>query len=178
MIRANQISAVKALPCLILLCMAGLSACSGAPRSATADHELAAYAWLLGDWRADAGENFLHETWRMQGSRSFAGAGSTENRENGERKGFEQLELLSRDGKVFFIATVAHNPAPVPFALSGNDPERLVFANAEHDFPKKIVYKRVDHNHMRVEVSDGGSNGFALDFERITGESQGAAAGN
>ncbi|NNF52655.1 MAG: hypothetical protein HKN59_09485 [Gammaproteobacteria bacterium] len=160
---------------LLVMITLAVTACDGAPPESAATHELAAYDWLLGNWRAANGEQFVHESWKVSTSHSFAGQGSTETRGTGERKGFEELELVSRDGEVLFIATVAHNPAPVPFELASDDPHRLVFENKEHDFPKKIVYRRVDENRMRVEVSDGGSNGFALDFVRMTGGSQDAA---
>lgn len=160
------------LLCCVALMSTGLIGCAQTPATYDATDSirpgLTAYEWLLGDWRAEAGKNYVREQWDRSGPRSFSGLGSNENRTTGERKGYEQLELISRDGKVLFIATVQHNPAPVAFKLISDDPHQLVFSNPEHDFPKKIVYLHIDQDHYRVEVSDGGENGFALDFERMS----------
>lgn len=165
--------------CFVSLTGFGLGACVSSPAVDSPPHSLAAYQWLLGDWRADAGKQFVHEHWQIQDARSFAGIGGTENRETSERKESERIELVARDGKVFYIPTVPHNPAPVAFELINDDPDRPVFANPEHDFPKMIVYQRIDLNHLRVEVSDGGDKGFALEFEKLREEEQvDAAPGN
>lgn len=168
----------KLLISIVALAGYGLSGCAYSPAADSTPHDLAAYQWLLGDWRADAGEQFVHEHWQIQGARSFAGIGSTENRETGERKESERIELVARDGQVFYIPSVPHNPAPVTFELISDSPNRLVFVNPDHDFPKKVVYQRIDQDHFRVEVSDGASRGFALEFKRMARETSGAATGN
>ena len=163
---------------IIALAGYSMSGCAYAPAADTMPRDLAAYQWLLGDWRADAGKQFVHETWQVNDERSFAGIGSMENRETGARRVSERIELVARDGKVFYIPTVPHNPAPVVFELVSDDPHVLVFTNPEHDFPKKIVYRRIDRDHFRAEVSDGGSKGFVQEFKRMTGESPGATKDN
>lgn len=163
------------LICLVALAGAGLHACAHDPLADNAPQSLLAYEWLLGDWHADAGQQLIYEQWRRSGPQSFAGIGGNENRDTGERRVSEHIDLLARDGKIFYVPTVAHNPAPVVFALVSTGNDRLVFVNSTHDFPKTIVYQRVDQNHFRAEVSDGGSRGFVLEFMRITQEAPDAS---
>lgn len=174
MSRAAKLPGHASPTALLVLTTCLVIACTSAPQHETPTHTLAAYSWLLGEWRADTGKNYIHESWQAEGQHSFIGNGATQSKQGGERKGFERLELVSRDGKTFYVATVAGNPAAVAFTLSGNNPDQLVFTNPEHDFPKKIVYQRVGQDQLRVVVSDGGDRGFALDFTR-TNENLGNA---
>ncbi len=151
----------------ILLSALVMGACANGPdKSASQAPALVDLEWLLGDWQADAGKEIIYEQWRRQDAVSFAGTGSNESRETGERKEFERLQIISKGAKIFFVATVAHNPAPVAFELQNPKSNNLVFSNPEHDFPKMIVYERLDDSRLRVTVSDGGDKGFTLNFVR------------
>lgn len=162
-----QCASTPVCAALAVIVAALMPACSSAPHDTKAQQPLAAYSWLLGEWLSDSGDQRIHESWRAAAPDLYSGTGSTEDRHSGERKGFEQLQLVARDGRIFYVANVAQNPAPVAFALTSDDPYRLVFTNPQHDFPRKIVYELVAEEELRVEVSDGGERGFALNFTRL-----------
>ena len=125
------------------------------------DGELAEFHWLLGDWTA--GNGTITESWRSVSNHTFEGAGETNNDGKVSR---ESMRLVQMSDEIFFIAKVAHNERPVAFKLARDStPSRAIFVNAEHDFPKQIVYRQ-DGPDLVVEVSDGVSKGFEIHFSR------------
>lgn len=123
-------------------------------------------AWLLGTWTATSGKERLTEDWRRAGDATFEGEGSTWSIESGERTGSESLRLAAMSSGVYYIAKVAHNPLPVPFALTSCTAGILVFENPAHDFPRRLEYTYVAPDRMTVRVSDGLAKAFTLEFRR------------
>jgi hypothetical protein len=123
--------------------------------------------WLLGSWLADSGKRVITETWKEVSTTTFEGAGITRDRVEEAVVDGEALRLVAMAGAVFYIAKVAHNDYPVAFRLTSCEAERLVFENPDHDFPRRLEYRRVDTDRMEVLVSDGAERGFRLDFRRL-----------
>ena len=119
---------------------------------------------LLGDWRAETGERVVRESWREVSTDSWEGSGETRG-PAGERVDSESLRLVAMGGGVFYLAKVAHNVLPVAFELVEQSPGHAVFANPDHDFPRRIEYVLRD-GVLRVRVNDGGEKGFELTFTR------------
>lgn len=69
-------------------------------------------------------------------------------------------------GGVFYVSKVSHNELPVAFRLTTCTDGRFVFDNPQHDFPRRLDYRRVGADRLTVHVSDGGEKGFTLEFER------------
>jgi hypothetical protein len=123
-------------------------------------------AWLVGTWRAESRETVITETWVAVSGITFEGRGVTRARKDGGILDSEDLRLVVMGNAVFYIAKVAHNERPVAFRLTSCSDGRFVFENAEHDFPRRIEYRRVDDARLEVHVSDGGKRGFRLEFSR------------
>ncbi len=122
--------------------------------------------WLVGDWVSEGTTNITYESWQWQGDQ-LEGVGRSKSRASGEIRVTETLQLLSRNGDILYIPTVAHNPGPVPFTLVQHSPTRFVFENPAHDFPKRIVYERIADDRIRVTVSGDDGAGFAIEFGRL-----------
>jgi hypothetical protein len=54
---------------------------------------------------------------------------------------YEFLQIRESAVGLTYIAQV-EGKQPVQFRLTNQDPERLTFENATHDFPQKITYQR------------------------------------
>lgn len=52
----------------------------------------------------------------------------------------ESLKIERKDGSIFYVASVPHNPGPVEFKLIELSEKHVVFENPEHDFPQRISY--------------------------------------
>ena len=58
------------------------------------------------------------------------------------------------------------NRLPIAFELTVCEPQRLVFENPSHDFPKRLEYVATSADAMKVAVTDGKEKGFTLSFTR------------
>jgi hypothetical protein len=63
----------------------------------------------------------------------------------------ETLKLAYVDGQVCYVAiTPQHNNDPVLFPLEGIDKYTYSFLNNENDFPKWIIYQRINNRTLQV----------------------------
>lgn len=125
------------------------------------------FAWLLGDWHADEGNNTMHESWIEVSPLTFEGQGQTQSKTSSQSVTREFLRLVDMQGQIYYVAKVAHNPLPVAFKLSQCSTSSAVFENSGHDFPQKIVYQIDPENRLMVTVSDNNDKGFSIMFDRL-----------
>ena len=100
--------------------------------------------WLEGHWREDDTRvhnlvRFTEEVW-IEGK---AGAMFGINRSVRDRAtlSFEYMRIVEEDGQLVFIAQ-PNGAAPSRFPMVSHGPNEIVFANPEHDYPQRIVYRR------------------------------------
>ena len=127
---------------------------------------LESVAWLIGTWRAESRDTSITENWFATSDLTYEGRGVTRSRADGSIRDSEDLRLVAMGDGVFYVAKVAHNERPEAFRLTSCSDGRLVFENAAHDFPRRIEYRRMGEDRFEAHVSDGGSNGFRLEFTR------------
>ncbi len=159
--RAQRTDGARRLGLVAALLGFGWSAAAGA-----ACDSLASAHWLPGSWESASAKSITVETWRRATDTTFEGLGERRSAETGETVSSESLRLVEMEGEVFYLAKVAHNPWPVPFRLVVCDDDRLVFENAGHDFPTRLVYRREGEAGLTVEVSGADGEGFSLRFKR------------
>ncbi|NVJ48899.1 MAG: hypothetical protein HWE13_04615 [Gammaproteobacteria bacterium] len=145
---------------LILLCFSA-SLVAAEPCQTLADAK-----WLLGHWVSKQGEQQAEETWQQISADTFEGSGQVFKEQ--QLTSFESLRLVAMSDSVFYLAKVTHNPLPIAFKLTECAASRLVFENAQHDFPKRIEYHLESESTLQVVVSDGAAKGFTLRFTRMT----------
>ncbi len=122
-----------------------------------------AFEFLQGTWKADGRDTY--EKWEVF-EKAFRGKGY-KLRDNVESIS-EELEIREIDGAVYYLATVAsqNDGATIRFKMTEIGPDRLVFENPQHDFPKKIIYRRVSDEELAVQVLGADDKGFAMRFLR------------
>ena len=77
----------------------------------------------------------------------------------------EKLSLIEKEGELYYVADVEHNPEPTFFKITSITKSGFVSENPQHDFPKKIEYM-LEENRMTVVISDGEQKmGFV--FEKL-----------
>lgn len=129
------------------------------------EDELEPFGWLKGKWkRLDVKPNqTAFEIWKKEPSGELSGTGLTL---QGQDTVFvEHLRLTFKDGKIYYIADVSHNEAPVYFEVTQIRDDGFVCENPQHDFPKKMDYKRYDNKLTVIISGDGNSRSFM--FEKI-----------
>lgn len=122
--------------------------------------------WLLGHWIAVEGDKTFTEVWTKLSDTTFEGKGVTTKGASSAIVDGESLRLLQMEKGVFYVSKVMHNRLPIAFELTECSPQRLVFENPAHDFPRRLEYAAEAADQMTVRVTDGKDKGFTLRFKR------------
>jgi hypothetical protein len=99
--------------------------------------QLAQLAFMTGSWISDDGET--EELWLPPKGETMLGIARTV--KEGRTVFFEFLRIEIEGGTITMFASPRGKP-PVPFKLTESSNAKAVFANPDHDDPKKISYER------------------------------------
>ena len=126
---------------------AGSAFAQQAPRTASLD-------WLAGTWTQSRGDETVTESWVGPGNGLLVAVNLTTR--GTARKTFEFLRIADTPEGFSYFASPGGR-APVEFKLKEQGERRVVFENAAHDFPQRILYWR-DGEHLvaRIEGTTGG----------------------
>jgi hypothetical protein len=120
---------------------------------APAPAKLTELAWMSGDWQTPAGGKAqIEEHWTLPAGGTMIGMGRTV--VGGKTAEFEFLRLEQRGGDVFYVANPNARCPQTDFKLTSLSPQEAVFENLEHDFPKRVIYRKTSAG--LVASVDGG----------------------
>ncbi len=121
-------------------------------------------SFLQGTWKMDNKE--VYEHWDQLGSKKLKGVSYKIN--EGNVVVSEYLEITEEDNEIIYTATVPNqnNGVGVDFKLSKID-TTFTFENPDHDFPKKIVYQKLNETEVYIHVSDGKRKGFSYKMRKL-----------
>lgn len=109
--------------------------------------------WLSGCWQAADGSS---EYWTAQTGGSMFGIGIT--LREGKLRSHEFMQIHSApDGKLLFTAHPSGQSSATFKEQLLSDTE-VVFAKPEHDFPQRVIYKRLDDKRLQARI-EGEKNG-------------------
>ncbi|MGF1586938.1 MAG: DUF6265 family protein [Bacteroidales bacterium] len=119
--------------------------------------------FLEGTWKIE--NNEVYEHWDRLNESSMKGFSYIV--KDGKMSISEYLEISQIDGEISYTATVLNQNEgkPINFKLTKTD-STYTFDNPDHDFPKKIVYQKLNNAEVFVQVSDGKQKGFAYKIIR------------
>lgn len=114
--------------------------------------------FLQGTWKIENEETCEH--WDKLNESSMKGFSYRLN--NGQMVISEYLEISKTNNEIIYTATVLNQNQGkgVSFKQTKTD-STFTFDNPNHDFPKKIVYQKLNDTEIFVQVSDGKQNGFS-----------------
>ncbi len=115
---------------------------------------------------------FMIGTWKVENKEQYEVWEKTENKEligyvykfsNDQKEINETLSIKIIENKIIYEATVPdqNEGRTIPFTLNSDIKEFLSFENLEHDFPKKIQYKKINENEIKVIVIGDSNKGFS-----------------
>jgi len=119
--------------------------------------------WLSGKWirtNAKPGESG-YETWTKTANNKLVGKGVT--LKGKEMIFVEHLELIIRDNEIYYTVMLTGDKKPVYFKLTASTDNSFICENAQHDFPKKIAYKKTGDK-VKAVISGGG---HSIDYDFI-----------
>ncbi len=147
-----------------------------APQSSPPPPDLAGFAWLTGEWRAETERGSIVETWgRPEGD---ALLGMMRITESGHARLYE-IFVIERDGDDLALRVrhfnrglepwEAERDGPMTFPLLRAEDNRAVFEDPTRAFPRRIVYTRSgDRLEVRLEPApDAAVAPRVFDFKRM-----------
>ena len=137
-----------------VLCSLLFAVCS--PASA---QSLKEFAWLAGS-RSVKGNTLIEERWTDPASNMMLGVSRTVRGDKVVE--FEFLRIEARADGLFYVAQPGGRP-PTDFKLTKWDGTEAIFENPEHDFPKRVIYRRMPDNVVVAKV-DGGAGTKGQEF--------------
>jgi hypothetical protein len=121
------------------------------------------FLWILGRWENDEGSKISGEHWMKKDTVTLEGVGYSV--AVGDTTVLEKLQIRQKEGDIFYIADVPHNPGPVAFKLTKITETEAVFENPEHDFPNRIIYRQQGNDTLVVRIEGmGKTEGKKADF--------------
>lgn len=129
------------------------SCCKNESRPDTSFDALQRTAWILGEWDSSSDQGVFSENWTKQSDSVMEARSSFI--KDADTLFTETIQMVQRGQDVFYIAaTPAQNEGKgIAFKLVSSSDTQLVFENPEHDFPQRIVYKRIGTDSLVAEVS-------------------------
>lgn len=120
--------------------------------------------WISGDWQTAAGGRAqIEEHWTIAAGGTMLGVGRTI--VGDKTVEFEFLRIEQRANGIYYVAS-PRGGASTDFKLTLVTGQEAVFENPEHDFPKRIIYKKNSDGTMVASV-DGGEKSKAQTFTYI-----------
>jgi len=159
-----QMLVVTAL--LVLFILIGTQT-AGANSNAGAGGTIADLAWIAGDWQTDpSGRAVSEEHWTRPAGGSMIGVSRTL---VGDRTvSFEFLRIEVRGESIFYVASPKGRCPATDFKLTRVSGQEAVFENPEHDFPKRIIYRKNSEGGLTAIVDGGeGTKSEKFDFKAM-----------
>ena len=124
-----------------------------------AEKEHSRIDFLVGTWKVADKEQY--EVWDKNNTNDLIG--HSYRIANDQKTITETLAINQIGNQIIYEATVPdqNEGATIPFTLNNDIDTYLSFENPEHDFPKKIQYKRINSNQIEVTVLGDQGKGFS-----------------
>jgi Domain of unknown function (DUF6265) len=156
--RATRVTMVTLF---LLLCPA--SSLPRTPATAT----IADLAWMAGSWQTDkSGRMVSDEHWAQPAGGIMIGMSRTI--AGDKLASFESLRIEQRGEEIFYVASVKGRCPATDFKLTKLTGQEVVFENPEHDFPKRIIYRKKSATEMIASIDAGeGTKSLEYTFHSI-----------
>jgi Domain of unknown function (DUF6265) len=118
-------------------------------------------SWLTGRWCSESGGDYSEENWGPGLGDLMLGTSKTIAADG--KVGFEFLRIEITGATAAYFAQPGGRPA-TRFDLIAATAASVIFANAAHDFPQRIGYRRAGTS-LHVWIDDGTDDGQALHWD-------------
>ncbi len=127
---------------------------------------LADLSWMSGDWQtAPGGRRQIEEHWTAAAGGSMMGVSRTV--AGDKTLEFEYLRIEQREDGIYYVAHPKARCPGTDFKLTRASATEVVFENPQHDFPKRIIYRKTDDG-LTASIDAGeGSKGMSFVFKKM-----------
>lgn len=129
------------------------------------DNKLTEFDFLVGTWKMEGKENY--ESWEKL---DHIFKGQSYKMVDGQKIVTEIIELRSDGDQIIYTPRVfdQNEGRPIQFILLKLDENVFSFENSDHDFPKKIQYKKRSKNELLISVLGENDKGFSYKLFKQT----------
>src|SRR5215213_2225075 len=123
-------------------------------------------SWIAGDWQTSSGgRSQIEEHWTKPAGGSMMGMSRTV--AGDKTVEFEYLRIEQRGDGVYYVAHPKARCPGTDFKLTRASATEAVFENPEHDFPKRIIYRKTAEDSLTATIDAGeGSKAMSFVFKR------------
>lgn len=113
--------------------------------------------WFQGCWSTTQGPLHIEEHWSKPSGGHLIGFSRTT---KGGRAAFWEFLTIqtNKDGEITYNPRLSNNQPPVAFKLIKQTETEVVFENAAHDFPQRIIYTKSASGDLQARI-EGTVNG-------------------
>lgn len=111
-------------------------------------------AWLAGAWEMKRGSSITEENWTAPAGGLMLGTSRTV--VNGKAVFFEFLRIEERADGVYYVAHPKARPG-TDFKLKTAAASEVAFENLQHDFPKRIIYRKNADGSVTARIEGDGT---------------------
>ena len=123
---------------------------------------LADLSWIAGAWETAPGaKRQSEEHWTTAAGATMMGMSRTVAGEKTVE--FEYLRIEQRADGIYYVAHPKARCPATDFKLTRASANEVVFENPQHDFPKRIIYRKGADDSMTASV-DGGEGTKAISY--------------
>jgi len=128
---------------------------------------IADLSWMAGDWQtAPGGRTQIEEHWTGVAGGSMMGVSRTVAGEKTVE--FEYLRIEQRSDGVYYVAHPKARCPGTDFKLTRASATEAVFENPQHDFPKRIIYRKTGDYSLTASIDAGeGTKSMTFAFRRM-----------
>lgn len=115
--------------------------------------KIAGINWLLGKWENKSANGNLLEIWTKANDSLFIGESYYIKEKDTLHS--EKIELKQKGEELYYISTIKgqDNDKPITYKLNTEIEKQFVFENPKNNYPRKIVYKTIEKDHLLIEIS-------------------------
>ena len=128
---------------------------------------LAYISWISGDWQTEpGGRRQIEEHWTKVAGESMLGMSRTV--AGDKTVEFEYLRIEQRADGIYYVAHPKARYPGTDFKLTRATATEAVFENPQHDFPKRIIYRKTGEDGLTATIDGGeGTKAMSYPYKRI-----------
>ena len=117
-----------------------------------APRPLAALSFMAGCWRGDAGvDKTIEEHWTAADSDVMLGTTRYLDDNTGRTRGWEIARIVADSAGIVMYPAPGGNQQG-RFRQTSGGSGLAVFEDPAHDFPRRIIYRRLDERHLAIRI--------------------------
>jgi hypothetical protein len=113
------------------------------------------FSWLSGHWCAPTADGLIEEYWMPAQGDIALGVGRT--LRSGRIRTYEFMRVQTRDALTNYIA-IHEGGTETAFRLTASGADWARFENSQHDFPRRVEYRRTSSG-LHAEIAGPGKDG-------------------